>query len=73
MANSPKIANGGGSTPPIPYAVAEIETWGAAILYAASGITAFAHTIPNPTVQGAVASALAGLGTVLLIVRRVYP
>lgn len=73
MANSPKIANGGGSTPPIPFAIAEIETWGAAILYAGSGITAFAHTIPNPTVQGAVASALAGLGTVLLIVRRVYP
>lgn len=73
MANNPKVANGGGSTPPVPYALAELETWGAAVLYAGSGITAFAHTIPNATVQGAVASALAGLGTLLLIVRRVYP
>lgn len=72
MAANPKVAVGGGSTPPVPYAIAEAETVAAAILYSGAGIVTFAHTF-TPEIGGAVTATLAALGTALLIVRRIYP
>ena len=69
---SPKVANGGGSTPPIPTAIADAEVLAAAILYGGAGITEWAHTY-DPGISAAVTAGLALLGTVLLIVRRIYP